>query len=68
MAVRYFCDDCGEEGDLFHLRVIAEALCSIGSPTPHFPEYNRDLCHACFLVKVAEVSEFFNGLGKKIGE
>jgi len=64
MAVRYYCDECGAEGNLTRFSVGAQTSTAFGR-TLELREYTRELCKLCLEQRTAEAFVFIEMLNKR---
>jgi hypothetical protein len=67
MAAKYFCDECGAEGNLTRLSVGAQTSAAFGR-TLELREYTRELCKSCLQQRTGEAFDFIERLNKQRGE
>jgi hypothetical protein len=61
MAIISVCDECGSKNEITRFTVRAERMSTFQE---HLPRYERNLCSSCLDRKIAEYSNFIEGLTK----
>jgi hypothetical protein len=70
VIVKYLCDECSSEDDVRHFTTYFEVSSveqgpkRIAYPGFDVPQYERDLCKSCMDRRIAEYSNFIEGLNK----
>jgi len=62
MAIVSACDECGSKSEITRFTVRAERL---SGSQQYLPRYERNLCNSCLDHRLAEYSNFIEGLHKQ---